>query len=239
MRVRKGTTAQWARDPVLPKGEIGVDITTGAIRVGNGQACWSNLPGGGGSQGPAGPQGPQGPSGPQGNTGPQGPAGPQGEPGATGPQGPQGPPGTGAWTDVKKALDQSRSLTTTMAADDALTFNMAALTSYRVRGSVFFDTGANEDFKFDFSGPTATLLRIQTFGIRPAATALSNIRVETAYAQSRAAAGTGTVGGYVGFEGIVRNGATPGAFQFRWAPNTSGAVLTTVLAGSYIEYATV
>lgn len=112
---RRAATAEWEQvNPVLSPGEIGVDLTTMGIKVGDGVTAWLDLDyitggSGGGGTGPAGPQGPAGPAGP---TGPQGPAGPQGATGApgaagtpgaagaagatgaTGPQGPQGPPGS-------------------------------------------------------------------------------------------------------------------------------------------------
>lgn len=44
IQVRRATTSEWAADnPVLLEGELGVDTTTGLIRVGNGVDPWSSL----------------------------------------------------------------------------------------------------------------------------------------------------------------------------------------------------
>lgn len=45
IRVRRGTTTQWnASTNVLAAGEIGLDITLGKIKIGNGSALWQALP---------------------------------------------------------------------------------------------------------------------------------------------------------------------------------------------------
>lgn len=44
IQIRRATSSQWAADnPVLLDGELGVDTTTGLIRVGNGVDHWSSL----------------------------------------------------------------------------------------------------------------------------------------------------------------------------------------------------
>ena len=44
IQIRRATSSQWASDnPVLLDGELGVDTTTGLIRVGNGVDRWSSL----------------------------------------------------------------------------------------------------------------------------------------------------------------------------------------------------
>lgn len=58
IRLRRGTTAQWAdADPVLAAGEPGFDTTAGTLKVGDGTAAWSELPAieGGGDGGGGGP----------------------------------------------------------------------------------------------------------------------------------------------------------------------------------------
>jgi hypothetical protein len=45
IQLRRGTTAQWASaDPVLARGEMGVDIQTFESRIGDGVLPWSQLP---------------------------------------------------------------------------------------------------------------------------------------------------------------------------------------------------
>ena len=54
-QLRRGTTAQWAAtDPVLAAGEPGVDLDTGALKVGDGTTVWSALPDSAGVPGPPG-----------------------------------------------------------------------------------------------------------------------------------------------------------------------------------------
>lgn len=51
--VRAGTTAEWAdadasddeAAPVLAAGEVGIDTTTGAVKVGDGATAFASLPG--------------------------------------------------------------------------------------------------------------------------------------------------------------------------------------------------
>lgn len=77
IQFRRGTAAQWSSaNPVLAEGELGLEIDTDKMKLGNGVQAWNSRPYA--NAGPAGPQGPQGDTGsqgPQGNTGPQGPPG--------------------------------------------------------------------------------------------------------------------------------------------------------------------
>lgn len=143
------------------------------------------------------------------------------------------------WTTVTQTSDATVNNSTTYQ-DSSLTFSVAANTKYHFKGAAFIDTGATADAKFQFTGPASpTVLRIVTSSINAGATAYGNIRVETAYAQSRAMAGTGTNGAYVEFEGILHNGANAGAVMFQWGANALQAVGTILRAGSYLEYSTI
>lgn len=87
VNVRVGTTAEWAdtdatddneASPVLAEGEVGVDITLGEVKVGDGSTAFPDLDtvsGAQGAQGAAGAQGAQGAAGAQGAQGAQGAAG--------------------------------------------------------------------------------------------------------------------------------------------------------------------
>lgn len=147
--------------------------------------------------------------------------------------------GASAWTTVKKTTNTSRS-NSTLAADPALQFAMAASTKYAIRGKVFFDTLAAADFKWRHRGPASpTLVRIRRAWMVPGGTALAGILVDQAFsAADLALTSTGTNGGWIEFEGVVHNGANLGTFDFAWAQNTTTAGNTTVLAGSYLEYMT-
>lgn len=95
----RATAAEWtALNPVLDAGELGCEIDTGFLKVGDGIAPWNDRPYQVGPQGPAGPQGAKGDTGAASTVpGPQGPQGPAGAastvPGPQGPQGPAGPAG--------------------------------------------------------------------------------------------------------------------------------------------------
>ena len=86
--------ALWAaQNPILQRGEMGIEQDTSRFKIGNGIDRWNNLDYVKGDTGPQGPQGPQGPKGDKGDTGSQGPKGDKGDTGPIGPRGPQGPKG--------------------------------------------------------------------------------------------------------------------------------------------------
>jgi hypothetical protein len=99
IQIRRDTIEGWeAADPILAVGEMGFEITTGRIKVGDGASPWSDLPYT--NEGPTGPTGYTGTTGPTGvtgwtgTTGPTGRTGPTGVPGSatnTGTTGPTGP----------------------------------------------------------------------------------------------------------------------------------------------------
>ncbi len=143
------------------------------------------------------------------------------------------------WTTVTQTSDATVNNSTTYQ-NSSLSFSVAANTKYHFKGAAFIDTGATADAKFQFTGPASpTVLRIVTSSINAGATAYGNIRVETAYNQSRALAGTGTNGAYIEFEGILHNGANAGSLMFQWGANALEAVNTILRAGSYIEYSAI
>lgn len=143
------------------------------------------------------------------------------------------------WTPVRKLTDQTKTGTTTLAADSALSVAMLASTKYSIRGRIFFDTTAAGDFKWRTVGPASpTLVRVARRSIDPAATATSNIAVDVAYsAADITELSASTNGGFIEFEAIIHNGANAGDFEIHWAQNTSDGGNTIVRAGSYLEYA--
>lgn len=140
------------------------------------------------------------------------------------------------WAVAAKTADTTRSTTTTVTDDPHLKFRMEASTTYRIRGIIFFDTGATADFKFSLSGPASpTLVRIMR--IQDAAGAApTTVAVDTSYPANISLTGSGTDGGFVEFEALVQNGSTAGNFAFGWAQDTSDAANTIVRKGSYLEY---
>ena len=98
---RRGTTSEWvAKNPILNKAEIGVDLDVGKFKLGDGETPWLDLPYFVNEEdlsdfdGIEGPQGIQGIQGIQGEIGPEGPRGLQGPIGPDGPEGPKGDVGS-------------------------------------------------------------------------------------------------------------------------------------------------
>lgn len=91
------STQEWeSSSDILMEREIGIDMTTGYPKVGDGKSRFSELKyltGPQGKAGETGPQGPTGPTGEPGERGPRGETGPQGPPGPTGQRGEPGPAG--------------------------------------------------------------------------------------------------------------------------------------------------
>ena len=101
IQLRRDTAANWTSvDPTLAHGEMGWEIDTSKVKIGDGTTEWTSLPYGGivGPQGPQGPQGDEGPQGPVGGTGPKGDTGDMGPKGDTGDTGPAGAAGQGVPT---------------------------------------------------------------------------------------------------------------------------------------------
>lgn len=126
---------------------------------------------------------------------------------------------------------------TTFATATGMSASLAASKKYLIRGAVLFDTTAQGDFKFQFTGPASpTMVRILNITNVPGATSLGSV-VHTAFSTSSSITGTGTTGGAVQFSGVVQTSAGNSgtlAFQFAQASaqNDSGAI---VRAGSYLE----
>lgn len=140
-----------------------------------------------------------------------------------------------------KTAGTTRTNNTTLAIDPDLQFQAQPNESYLFRGFVLFDTTANADFKFTVTGPTSpTAVRWKRHAIAPAATAYSGIGVATAFnGAGTAITSTSAGSGIVEFQGGLVNGANAGAVGFSWAQNTADAGNTTVLKGSFLEWARV
>lgn len=143
-----------------------------------------------------------------------------------------------AFTTVMKTADQTKTSTTSLAADTALVMPMQASTKYAIRGRIFIDTVAAADFKWRHVGPASpTLVRVHRRSIIPGGTADQGIAVDTAYsAADLTLVGAGTDGGWIEFDAIIHNGANAGNFEVHWAQNTSDVGSTIVRAGSYLDY---
>jgi hypothetical protein len=143
------------------------------------------------------------------------------------------------WTVVKKNSDQSKTADTTLAADSALQFAVAANTSYAFRIHVLYNTGIAPDFKYDLDGPASpTAIAYIRNHFAAGGTAVSTAGAAV-FNTSTSVTATGAGGtAMVTIQGTLQNGANSGTLSFRWAQDTSDAGATKVLKGSYIEYIT-
>ena len=142
------------------------------------------------------------------------------------------------WTTVKKAADETITLSTTFQDDDELLFAMAANTYYIVRGTIFFLESANPGIKFQFTGPAAPNA-VQGIGYgcggavdSDALTVSSGPSYTTIIPIFSAGNGNGTFH----FEMLIKNGVNAGNLVLQWAQQTSDAADTSVYKGSHIEY---
>lgn len=217
---------------------------------------WDELIPGPGSQGPIGPRGSDGATGPQGNVIWIAEAGQNGEdgvviPGPTGATGATGPSGSGAFTFVKKTVDESAnnnrgSGANVVVQDTDLQFSMAANTTYIIRGTIWFsveNANLGAGLATQFTGTTSPTLvegEIRTSG--SAGVTSWNARAFTAFDSSnisqkpQGTASTGQAGVIMLFI-LVQNGANSGSFKFNWCSESSAANSATVRKGSYLEYA--
>ena len=70
IQFRRGTTLEWfTANPLLVEGELGIELDTGKIKLGNGVQSWNSLAYATGADGPQGIQGIQGIQGETGNAG--------------------------------------------------------------------------------------------------------------------------------------------------------------------------
>jgi hypothetical protein len=142
--------------------------------------------------------------------------------------------GVGQKTFILKPSDQTKTSDTTLAADSAITFAMAAAATYLIR-VVVAATGTVGDLKTDWSVPaSAAGLK---FVIGPALS--STDRTDTTMRSSAHGFTTvptyglnSTSGARVVEEGHVTT-VGAGTWSWRWAQNTSSASATTIEAGSF------
>lgn len=139
------------------------------------------------------------------------------------------------WRITIKRSDTTRTGTATLTSDADLQFDMKASSRYIFRAIVWFDTSAAADFKYQFAGPSASLVRIQHSYVVPSGTAYT-VATDTALSTVASPVSGATTGGLLQAYGNVRNSTTAGLLALQWAQNTSDVSNTLVLAGSYIEW---
>jgi hypothetical protein len=146
-------------------------------------------------------------------------------------------PAAQGWNTLSKAADQTKTSDATFANDNTLLFTAGASTKYRVRASIWIDTSANADFKWQLSGPAApTLVGIHQTQFNATSGLATSATFDTAFSTSHAIAFTSAFVDRLEFSGILHIAGTGGTVAFQWAQNTVDASNTIVRAGSYLEY---
>lgn len=138
------------------------------------------------------------------------------------------------WLPVTKAADEPRTATTVLAADAELKIPLAANEKRHISGVIHWIAGATEDFKMDINGPAAPVSVLIKKQYNAPATTTIVAGNDTAFNVSYPMPG-GAGSGTLWIDIYVVNGANAGDLEFRWAQNVSGATVTSVLAGSYLE----
>jgi hypothetical protein len=148
------------------------------------------------------------------------------------------PLATGVWTEVLKTADETVNNSTTLQADDTLTFSMSASTVYRFEMHAMFSCQAASDFKFGFTGPASPGLMqiIKEYGATTSVTQNAAIAYETTGITISAVS---AFTAQVRLEGIIQNGVNSGPFQFTWAQNVAVAENTICERGSWLHYSIV
>lgn len=152
----------------------------------------------------------------------------------------QTPSSGSAWTTITKTATETITSDATLSDDAVLKFPMAANTTYRFRLAVMFETTGGNDFQYQLNGPAAPtkVTVLCTHGAQGAAPATQV--VDTSYGNTASGAMAGGTGvGSIRIEGIIENGANAGDLAFQWAAAVVLAQNSSVLKGSYIEYAEV
>ena len=141
------------------------------------------------------------------------------------------------FSEVIKASSETVTGSTSLQADDELTFSMAANTRYEFGFSIYYDTTAAADFKFDLDSNGATDpadMNIAIEYLAPAATAWVSTVYTTLNNAISITAGAGS--GQIRINGYALNGADAGSLRLRWAQNTSDPGNTIVRRSSSLRY---
>ncbi len=136
---------------------------------------------------------------------------------------------------------QSLTSSTTLVDVNDLVVPMKAYGRYYIKAVLFFETTAAADFKYRHTATaSADKVVILRKAVSTDGTAYSGLEIDVDYlASSVQVLGSGAGAdnsGIVELEGIIGNGAQWSTFKLQFAQATSDVSLTSILAGSYIEY---
>lgn len=147
---------------------------------------------------------------------------------------------TAEWITVFKSANETVNGSSTLQADDHLTFTVNDGTWVAFRGQLNFTSDLTPDFKYDINivSGSATFFQCAHWAAPATIGTSSFTPIETADAVNIVQAITGSGGfGTAFFSGVTQNNSGASLqFQIRWAQNTNNASDTIVYAGSYLEY---
>ena len=145
--------------------------------------------------------------------------------------------GSSPWTLVMKTSDESHNSSATVADDATLRFTPTANTQYHIRLRCFFLTNATADLKYRMVH-TGTTTRVRRRVFRTATTDVAQtIELKTAFDAADVILSTTGLNPWLEEDITLQVGATPGEVKLQWGQVTSNAGPTTLLEGSYLEYA--
>ncbi|MBI4127977.1 MAG: hypothetical protein HY459_02805, partial [Parcubacteria group bacterium] len=145
--------------------------------------------------------------------------------------------GGGTWTTKVKTADQTNN-TVTLVDDATLQFNTVANTQYTIRLLAFGLTNATADFKYRLVH-TGTTTRVRRRVRRTATTDIAQtIELKTAFDAADVVLSTTGLNPWVEEDIILQVGASGGVVKLQWAQVTANVGPTSLLEGSYLEYAT-
>lgn len=142
------------------------------------------------------------------------------------------------WTTVTKTATQTVQSNPTLFNDSTLLFTMAANTTYRIRGKIAVLGDSTADLVYALTGP-ATPTQVQVLVSHINTTTFTNEVCSDYASTSNSVNISATQRAWIEFDAVIENGANSGTFAFQWAQLVSTAANTSVLKGSYLEYAVV
>lgn len=149
---------------------------------------------------------------------------------------------SGQATFVRKASNESRTSTTTLADDAELAAPLAAQRFYEISGLIYYSADVNTDLQLRATMPANGWLEFSALTPASSISAATTVTVDL----TRRGSGTAfTIGGSnaagsnsaifsVHYRGIGYSG-DGGNFRWQWAQGTSQTVAAIVRAGSYIR----
>ena len=136
-----------------------------------------------------------------------------------------------------KSANESRISTATLVNDNDLKFMMRASRSYRIKGSVWFQSVVAADIKYGFVGPAAIVINGVLRTIRGDAPSTETIEMfeGSTYPTNKTIDNTTSQYTRLEFDLLVSATAADGMFALQWAQNTSNAGTTRLWVASTMD----